>query len=118
MAIADAFFKISLILLTIIASQGCAGLSNRSDTPCCLPVRFSYEGYAQSICIAGDFNHWSPDAHCLRKIDRKWIIDLKLPAGIHHYAFVIDGAQWVADPKAPLLEADGFGKQNSAVLVD
>jgi hypothetical protein len=37
-----------------------------------------------------------------------------LPAGQHQYAFVVDGARWVADPGAPAVD-DGFGRRNSVL---
>ena len=119
MTITDAFFRISLILSTAIALHGCAGLPIHSPPRGSLPVRFTYEGpAAQSVCIAGNFNHWSSESSCLRRDGHQWVIDLMLQPGIHRYAFVVDGTQWVADPKPPLLETDGFGRQNSTVLID
>jgi hypothetical protein len=45
-----------------------------------------------------------------------WAATLILPAGQHQYAFVVDGARWVADPSAPAVD-DGFGRQNSVLAL-
>jgi len=38
-----------------------------------------------------------------------WTATLKLPAGQHQYAFVVDGVRWVPDPAAPAVD-DGYGR--------
>lgn len=82
------------------------------------PVVFHYKGTARSVCIVGDFNQWSKETHCLTKNREEWSIRLLLPRGPAHYAFIVDGRRWVLDPKALYVENDGFGKQNSVVMVE
>ncbi len=115
---AGSFSKRVVVLLFIIALKGCAGSALLTEDHGAHPSLFKYEGPARSVCITGDFNQWSPDTHCLRRHDGLWTIHLMLPAGIHRYAFVINGRQWIADPKALFFETDGFGRQNSMAVVN
>jgi hypothetical protein len=43
---------------------------------------------------------------------------VRLPAGRHEYAFLVDGERWVADPNAPSSIEDEFGVESSVVTVD
>jgi 1,4-alpha-glucan branching enzyme len=108
--------KWGILILIIIMLQGCAGLFSEDNA--IRPCIFTYEGPAQSVCIGGDFNQWSPDTHCMRRQKGTWRIALMLPAGIHRYMFIIDGRDWVADPKALFVETDGFGNRNAVTIID
>ena len=110
--------KTGLLLLLIILIHGCAGPSLFSEANTVRSSLFTYEGAAQSVCISGDFNRWSPDSHCLRRQKGVWRIHLMLPVGVYRYSFVIDGRDWVADPKALLAETDGFGRRNAIAIIE
>ena len=70
---------------------------------------------AQQVSLAGTFNQWNPAATPLVRTETGvWSATLTLPAGQHQYAFVVDGARWVADPGAPAVD-DGFGRRNSVL---
>jgi 1,4-alpha-glucan branching enzyme len=73
---------------------------------------------AASVCMAGSFNRWSRDAHCMRGPGRDgaWTILLDLPPGRYEYLFVLDGSEWVPDPAAPFAD-DGLGGRNSVLVV-
>ena len=72
---------------------------------------------AQKVCVAGEFNHWSPDANPMaRTAGGVWALQLELPAGQHQYLFTVDG-QWVLDPKAMLSHPNSHGGTNSVILV-
>jgi hypothetical protein len=45
------------------------------------------------------------------------VAEIALPPGLHHYVFVIDGAEWRPDPNAASQVDDGFGQRNSVLLV-
>jgi 1,4-alpha-glucan branching enzyme len=81
-------------------------------------VRFEFnDGHAQKVSIAGSFNDWRPEAsEMLRLEDGKWWKDLSLSPGEYEYRFVIDG-KWVTDPECPQERANGFGENNSVLLV-
>lgn len=102
----------------IIFVLGCTGHLRPMTDPNIHKVTFNFEGPAKSVCIVGDFNQWMPDAHCLDKRKGRWYIQLSLPHGPIHYAFIVDGKQWVVDPRALYVEDDGFGQLNSVVMVE
>ena len=49
--------------------------------------------------------------------DGVWRAAVVLPVGQHEYMFVVDGEQWVTDPLAGRFVDDGFGRQNSLLIV-
>ncbi len=78
--------------------------------------------HASHVALVGDFNDWSLAATPMtRSADgTAWTVTVKLPAGRHVYAFVVDGAKgskWVPDPAALRAPGDGFGTPNSVVLI-
>ncbi|MGV8072998.1 MAG: isoamylase early set domain-containing protein [Syntrophobacteraceae bacterium] len=82
-------------------------------------VRFIYiDSGARSVCIAGSFNGWSGQSHCMRRNGNTWTIEISLPSGRHEYAFVVDGDTWQADPGVALSEESGFGSKNSILIVE
>ncbi len=74
---------------------------------------------ASNVALVGDFNSWDTTATPMQRTRTggTWSVALKLPAGRHVYAFVVDGKQWVADPSAPLAPVDVYGVPNSVVVV-
>lgn len=108
--------SISFTILCLIA--GCAGSTPIAPGSGLQAVVFYFEGTAASVCITGDFNQWALDSHCLTQKHGTWSIRIYLPHGPCHYAFVVDGRKWVMDPKALFVENDGFGKQNSVIMVE
>ena len=112
------FLKSGMLLLVIGILYGCAGSKAFSAHNAMRPCVFTYAGPAQSACISGDFNQWSPDTHCMRKQKGIWSISLMLPAGLHRYILVINGRDWVVDPKALYVETDGFGNRNAVTIID
>ncbi|MDA8137762.1 MAG: isoamylase early set domain-containing protein [Desulfobacteraceae bacterium] len=109
---------ISLCLMAALSIPGCTGHLASKPDPNIRKVVFYFEGQAQTVCLTGDFNQWTHDTHCLKARRGRWSIQLKLPRGPLHYAFIVDGRHWVMDPKALYVENDGFGKQNSVIVVE
>ena len=96
-------------------------LSRPAPTPAAatVTVRFVlFAPEARQVALAGTFNQWDPAATPLVRTGAPgvWAATLTLPAGQHQYAFVVDGARWVADPSAPAVD-DGFGRQNSVLAL-
>ena len=94
-------------------------LSRPESTPVAatVTVRFVlFAPEAQQVALAGTFNQWDQAATPLVRTGAPgvWSATLTLPAGQHQYAFVVDGARWVADPGAPAVD-DGFGRRNSVL---
>jgi 1,4-alpha-glucan branching enzyme len=81
-------------------------------------VLFTFAGKAESVCLSGDFNGWSPGSLCLEMEDGRWKVEVFLAPGRYRYGFLLDGKDWVPDPSALLLEEDGFGKLNSVLVVE
>jgi cyclomaltodextrinase / maltogenic alpha-amylase / neopullulanase len=86
--------------------------------------RFEYQSnpdnLPRSVHVAGSFNSWSTTATPMQHAGGGlYFAEVPLAQGVHHYKFVINGDQWVNDPKSDreLEEPDGYGGVNSAVLI-
>lgn len=75
---------------------------------------------AASLAVVGDFNGWDTRRNRMVRDPRAgvWRTVLRLPPGIHQYSLVIDDKAWVSDPQAKIKLADGFGGDNSVIIVD
>lgn len=73
---------------------------------------------AESVSLVGDFNDWDARLTPMRadRDGRLWTVTIPLPAGRHRYAFLVNGARWLADPSAPRAP-DDFGTPSSVVTV-
>jgi len=62
-------------------------------------ARFVYaDPSAKSVALIGDFNRWDPSATPLtRSASGMWGRTLRLTAGRHEYAYLVDGKRWVTD---------------------
>jgi 1,4-alpha-glucan branching enzyme len=67
---------------------------------------------ASSVHLAGDFTGWEPSYELHESQPGVWTVVVPLAAGVHDYAFVIDGETWTPDPLATSVD-DGFGGRNS-----
>ncbi len=85
--------------------------------PACVRRRFAYATTAtfHTVNVAGSFNGWSPTAWPMTWVPsaHEWQLDHDVPDGTYGYKFVLDGTQWVTDPRATTSMPDGFGGQNS-----
>jgi hypothetical protein len=85
------------------------------------PVKFVYVSpTARSVTVVGDFNNWGlGDAGLVATNNQGvWSVTASVPAGVHRYAFVVNGKQWMADPTAPRSSGDDFGMPSSALVVE
>lgn len=84
-----------------------------------VPVRFVLVApQATQVAVTGDFANWDPEGVTMRRAgDGRWIAEVRLEPGVHQYVFVVDGTDWRPDPNAASQVDDGFGQQNSVVLV-
>jgi 1,4-alpha-glucan branching enzyme len=75
---------------------------------------------AHSVAVVGDFNDWGLNDTALVASNHQgvWSVTAPVPAGVHRYAFVINGKQWVPDPSAPRSSSDDFGMPSSALVVE
>lgn len=104
-----------------VAHQSCTGGVCTED-PCTLHT-FTYDAGASnpsSVHVAGTFNGWpgtvAAGGWAMQKIagTSTWFVKHEIAPGSHEYKFVIDEAQWLADPANPQQVGD-FG--NSALSV-
>jgi hypothetical protein len=75
---------------------------------------------ARSVAVVGDFNNWGLGDSALVATNHEgvWSVTAPVPAGVHRYAFVVNGEEWVADPTAPRSSGDDFGRPSSALVVE
>jgi AMP-activated protein kinase-like protein len=61
-----------------------------------VPVRFEFtHPTAKTVCVAGTFNHWQPEAKTLHSSAAgNWWKETNLAPGTYEYCFVVDG-QWI-----------------------
>ena len=90
----------------------------RTDGPQLEPVHFEFtHPTATTVCIAGTFNGWQPEAKPMNPIgDGRWLKEAALPPGTYEYCLVVDG-QWIADPLATETVPNPFGGRNSLLKV-
>jgi hypothetical protein len=83
-----------------------------------VPVHFEFtHPTATSVCIAGSFNHWQPEAKTLHSSGAgNWWKDTALAPGTYEYCLVVDG-QWMPDPLAAETVPNPFGGRNSVLNV-
>jgi 1,4-alpha-glucan branching enzyme len=118
-ALLFAFFGVATV------GMGCFGGSGREAvhggpevTESGVIFRF-YDPDASRVCVVGDFNGWSPNAHPMvdDNADGQWTLFCNLPPGAYPYKFVVDGTRWIPDPKNFDRAPDGFDSENSIVRV-
>lgn len=72
----------------------------------------------KSVALAGSFNGWNSTSHQLKSEDGKnWTLNLDIAPGRYTYKFVLNGSDWILDPKAKQSEDDGNGNINSVLVV-
>lgn len=75
---------------------------------------------AARVSLVGDFNDWDATRtplHRVRETGPLWSTVIALAPGRYRYAFLVDGADWRADPAAPAARDDEFGTPSSVVTV-
>jgi hypothetical protein len=84
-----------------------------------VPVTFELKmPEARSVHVVGSFNGWRPHrCEMHRTGETTWTVVLQLPAGRYEYAFLVDGATIVPDPRAEFYQDDGFGNRNNILVV-
>jgi len=90
----------------------------RSAGPDLVPVCFEFtHPTAATVCVAGSFNHWQPEAKTLHPAGGgRWVKETALPPGTYEYCLVVDG-EWMADPRARQSVPNPFGGRNSVLNV-
>jgi hypothetical protein len=79
-------------------------------------VQFRLEATASSVQLIGSFTGWERRYELHETAPGLWSITVPLAEGVHDYAFLLDGRQWVVDPYASQV-SDGFGGTNSRLTL-
>ena len=89
-----------------------------APSPQLVPVRFEFTNpKATTVCIAGTFNHWQPEAKTLHSSGvGNWWKETSLAPGTYEYCLVVDG-KWIPDPLARESVPNPFGGRNSILRV-
>lgn len=86
-----------------------------------IPTRFFFfHTSAQSIHLVGNFNYWQAEENYrLERLGEQgvWSITLTLQPGKYEYMFLVDNQEWLPDPAAVDYQSDGFGRENSVLIV-
>ncbi len=86
--------------------------------PPLMAVRFEFtHPTAKTVCVAGSFNNWKPEAKTLHSSGvGNWWKETRLAPGNYEYCLVVDG-KWMPDPLARESVANPFGGRNSILKV-
>ena len=73
---------------------------------------------ARSVAVGGDFDSWN-GSFGLEDSDGDgvWTGRVAVEPGVHSYMFLVDGTEWVTDPRADRYSDDGFGNRNAVLAV-
>ena len=87
-----------------------------SAGPQLVPVRFEFtHSTAPTVCLAGTFNHWQPEAKTLHPAEGdRWLKETVLAPGRYEYFFIVDG-HWMPDPLAKESVPNPFVGRNSVL---
>ena len=84
-------------------------------------VEFVYkpENAVKEVYLAGSLNDWNQKANKMQADeDGVYKTTLLLKPEEYHYKFVVNGTDWVTDENAASFVEDGFGGNNSVIIVD
>jgi hypothetical protein len=89
--------------------------------PACGEHTFMYtNATAQTVLVTGSFTNWAsapPGALAMTSAGAgAFTLTKQLGPGKFSYKFIVDGV-WLADPQNPSQENDGFGGQNSVIVL-
>ncbi|MSP26408.1 MAG: hypothetical protein EXR75_14900 [Myxococcales bacterium] len=91
-----------------------------AETTCPLVFVYPLAGGVESVELRGDFAPGAWEAGVSLQIDgTEWRAELAAPTGkVIRYKFLLNGKDWVTDPKNPHKESDGLGGENSVRVAD
>ena len=74
---------------------------------------------AESVCVMGEFNNWSPDANPMtRRTNGDFSVSLDLEKGrSYRFRYLIDGWKFENDWQADRYESNPYGGEDSVVEV-
>ena len=73
---------------------------------------------ASEVSVIGSFNNWEAGATPMRRNENGlWTARFFVPAGRYAYKYLVDGKIRLIDPNSSAREPDGFGGENSVLIV-
>jgi hypothetical protein len=69
----------------------------------------------ERVELMGDFTLWAPLP--MNRDGEVWVLELKVPEGIHHFGFLVDG-DWYVPEDAPDAVADEWGRKNATLVIE
>ncbi len=80
-------------------------------------VRFVFDYTPQQqVYLVGDFNHWNETSLPMQPVKEKWNLDITLSQGEYEFKYLA-GKQWHNDNQAHKYVTNGWGSENSVVVV-
>lgn len=80
-------------------------------------VTFEFDQESQNnVFLAGDFNNWDPKKTPLAQKNGKWQATITLNPGEYQYKYVANNG-WFNDANADKYVPNGFGSENSVVII-
>ena len=70
---------------------------------------------ATVVQVLGDFTVWEPVD--MRRDGDRWVAELDVPAGTHHYGFLIDD-EWYVPDDAPDVVPDEWGRLSATLVIE
>jgi hypothetical protein len=70
---------------------------------------------AGQVEVIGDFTLWEPVP--MEADGNRWSVQLRVPAGTHHFGFLIDG-DWFLPEDAPDAVPDDWGRKNTTLVIE
>ncbi len=119
-AIPAAAFVLALFILPMLWMNQGGPTAPGPGAGLSIPVVFSLaHSGAKSVSVIGSFNNWRSNGYemTLDSTSQSWTLSVDLAKGSHEYAFVVDGETIIPDPNALLRRDDGFGAQNSILVI-
>jgi hypothetical protein len=81
-------------------------------------LSLDYPG-AGEVGVIGSFNNWESGATPMTRTEQGiWTVTVVLAPGRYAYKFIIDRNTKIVDPAAKITEPDGFGGENSVLIVE
>jgi 1,4-alpha-glucan branching enzyme len=82
-------------------------------------VAFEIQAAASKVTLVGDFNGWDRAGTPLARkgATDEWRTTVALPKGVYRYAFLVDDARWVSDPRRAAPVDHDFGQPSSLLTV-
>jgi hypothetical protein len=78
-------------------------------------VRVEVPQSAVTVLLLGDFTFWEPLP--MRRVGDRWIVDLDVGVGTHHFGFLVDD-EWYLPDDAPDVVPDEWGRASATLVIE